>query len=172
MTANSFEATGSDGSFYFQDLDEQGQPWHRIPARNRPLAIAVCGLYAKTVSVQTKPRLQEVHCGSCFDEKWLAADTDDNYFKDLSRGRYTGTLFDMSSEIIPDKRKFAFAGMSADDVRMIYFAIRQHIDTIQSDLNEATGEDRIFDIEELAKLTRWQVDLETKFGGADILSFG
>jgi hypothetical protein len=154
-----------DGSFYFADLEERGQPWHRIPPENSPVAIATCGLHAKTIPVQIEPRLQEVHCGECFPEE------DNNHFKDLSRGHYTDALFDMSGEKSPEERKYTFAGMSADDVRMIYFAIRQHIDTIQSDLEEATGEDRLYDIEELAKLTRWQIDLEDKFGDVDKLSF-
>jgi hypothetical protein len=163
------ERPSTDGSFYFADLDERGHPWHRIPPENSPLAVATCGLHAKTVPVQIEPRLQEVHCGECFPEE---ADESEVASSTTMRGQHTGAVFDMTKEPNPDERKFCLAGLEADDIRTIYFAIRQHIDTLSSDLDDATGEDYLYDIEALAKLTRWQIDLEEKFGHPDILSFG
>jgi hypothetical protein len=101
-----------------------------------------------------------------------------------TEGEYTHAHFVQATDPSFEERPFNLMDLSGDDIRTIYYAIREYKDNVLKDLTARGGtttehaddkfgaEDELFLSEYITKLARWQMDLEHHFGGVDKLSFG
>jgi hypothetical protein len=116
---------------------------------------------------------------------------------DQTEGSYTHATFTQdlsgSNQNRSTARIFGLTDLAGDDIRTIYYAIREYKDKILKDLverrdekaagfetgsgfegkNESNSlEEEIFLSLYLHRLACWQADLEERFGSVDNLSFG